>query len=119
VERRRAELERRVTLAGPHRDEWRLEIGALDSRLHASQGEQRTLALALRVAGHRLATGILGSAPVLLLDDVFSELDDQRAAALLAHLDSGQTLVTTAGAIPAALHAQQVLRVDAGQLAAA
>ncbi len=53
VERRAAELERGVTLVGPHRDEWRLRLAGLDSRTHASQGEQRTLALALRLAGHR------------------------------------------------------------------
>ncbi|HXY91889.1 MAG TPA: DNA replication/repair protein RecF [Acidimicrobiia bacterium] len=116
-DRRRAELDRRVTLAGPHRDEWRLHIGALDSRLHASQGEQRTLALALRIAGHRLATEITGSPPVLLLDDVFSELDDARAAALLAHLDAGQTLVTTSSsAVPAGVHAEQLLRVGDGRV---
>ncbi|HEY7107045.1 MAG TPA: DNA replication/repair protein RecF [Acidimicrobiia bacterium] len=118
-DRRRAEQERRVTLAGPHRDEWRLGIGALDSRTHASQGEQRTLALALRVAGHRLCTDVIGTPPVLLLDDVFSELDEHRAAALLAHLGGGQTLVTTAGAIPVGLHPEQVVRVDAGRLEAA
>jgi DNA replication and repair protein RecF len=118
-DRRRAEQERRVTLAGPHRDEWRLVVGALDSRTHASQGEQRTLALALRVAGHRLCTDVIGTPPVLLLDDVFSELDEQRAGALLAHLDAGQTLVTTAGAMPDGLRAQQVVRVDAGRLEAA
>ena len=118
-DRRRAEQDRRVTLVGPHRDEWRLEIGTLDSRLHASQGEQRTLALALRLAGHRLCTEVGGTPPLLLLDDVFSELDAQRAAALLAHLDSGQTLVTTAGATPAGLRADQVVRVDAGRLEAA
>ena len=50
--RRRAEIERGVTLVGPHRDELRLEIGGLDARTQASQGEQRTLALALRLAGH-------------------------------------------------------------------
>jgi DNA replication and repair protein RecF len=115
-ERRRAELDRRVTLAGPHRDEWRLQIGALDSRVHASQGEQRTLALALRIAGHRLTTEVLGSPPVLLLDDVFSELDDRRAAALLAHLDEGQTIVTTAGDVPAGVHAARHLRIDDGRV---
>ncbi len=115
-ERRRAELDRRVTLAGPHRDEWRLQIGPLDSRVHASQGEQRTLALALRIAGHRLTTEVLGSPPVLLLDDVFSELDDRRAAALLAHLDEGQTIVTTAGDVPAGVHAARQLRVDDGRV---
>jgi DNA replication and repair protein RecF len=118
-ERRKAEIERGVTLTGPHRDEWRLRVDGLDSRSHASQGEQRTLALALRLAGHRLCTDVIGTPPVLLLDDVFSELDNQRAAALLAHLDAGQTLVTTAGAVPAGLHAEQLLRVDAGRLEAA
>ena len=53
---RRAEIDRGVTLAGPHRDEWRLRLGGLESRTHASQGEQRTLALALRLGGHRLCT---------------------------------------------------------------
>jgi DNA replication and repair protein RecF len=115
-DRRRAELDRRVTLAGPHRDEWRLQIGALDSRVHASQGEQRTLALALRIAGHRLTTEVLGSAPLLLLDDVFSELDERRAAALLAHLDEGQTIVTTAGDVPAGVHAARQLRIDDGRV---
>jgi DNA replication and repair protein RecF len=118
-ERRKAELDRGITLAGPHRDEWRLRVDGLDSRSHASQGEQRTLALALRLAGHRLCTDVIGTPPVLLLDDVFSELDNHRAAALLAHLDAGQTLVTTAGAVPAGLHAEQLLRVDAGRLEAA
>jgi DNA replication and repair protein RecF len=115
-ERRRAELERRVTLAGPHRDEWRLQIDALDSRVHSSQGEQRTLALALRIAGHRLTTDVLGSPPVLLLDDVFSELDERRAGALLAHLDDGQTIVTTAGDVPPGVHAARQLRIDDGRV---
>jgi DNA replication and repair protein RecF len=116
AERRRAELDRRVTLAGPHRDEWRLQIDALDSRVHSSQGEQRTLALALRIAGHRLTTDVLGSPPVLLLDDVFSELDERRAAALLAHLDKGQTIVTTAGEVPPGVHAARQLLIDNGRV---
>ncbi|MET0627840.1 MAG: DNA replication/repair protein RecF [Acidimicrobiia bacterium] len=119
AERRRAELDRKVTLAGPHRDEWRLRVGGLDARTHASQGEQRTLALALRVGGHRLCTEVTGSAPVLLLDDVFSELDPQRSAALVANLGSGQTLLTTAGDVPDGVQADHVLRVDAGVVEAA
>ncbi len=51
---RKRETDRGVTLVGPHRDDWRLVINGLDARSHASQGEQRTLALALRLAGHRL-----------------------------------------------------------------
>ena len=84
-------------MTGPHRDEWRLRVDELDSRTHSSQGEQRTLGSRCGSAGHRLVTEVLGTPPVLLLDDVFSELDDHRSAALLAHLDAGQTLVTTAG----------------------
>jgi DNA replication and repair protein RecF len=113
---RRAEVDRGVTLVGPHRDEWRLLVGGLESRTHASQGEQRTLALALRLGGHRLCAELTGSSPVLLLDDVFSELDDQRAVALVAHLDAGQTLVTTAGAVPRGIAPDRMLRVDAGHV---
>ena len=113
---RRTEVDRGVTLVGPHRDEWHLRVGGMESRTHASQGEQRTLALALRLGGHRLCTELTGSSPVLLLDDVFSELDDQRAVALVAHLDAGQTLVTTAGAVPRGISADRMLRVDAGRV---
>ncbi len=113
---RKAEIDRGVTLVGPHRDEWRLFVGGMESRTHASQGEQRTLALALRLGGHRLCTELTDTAPVLLLDDVFSELDDQRAVALVAHLDAGQTLVTTAGSVPRRISADRMLRVDAGRV---
>jgi DNA replication and repair protein RecF len=116
VGHRRSEVDRGVTLVGPHRDEWRLLVGGMESRTHASQGEQRTLALALRLGGHRLCGELTGSSPVLLLDDVFSELDDRRAVALVEHLDSGQTLVTTAGAVPRGISADRLLRVDAGQV---
>jgi DNA replication and repair protein RecF len=114
--RRSAEVDRGVTLVGPHRDEWRLKVGGLESRTHASQGEQRTLALALRLGGHRLCTELTGSTPVLLLDDVFSELDEQRARALVAHLDANQTLITTAGAVPHGISADRMLRVDGGRV---
>ena len=114
VGRRKAELERKITLSGPHRDEWRLRVNGLDARTHASQGEQRTLALALRLGGHRLCAEVTGSVPVLLLDDVFSELDAHRSAALVANLGVGQTLLTTAGDAPTGVHADYVVRVDAG-----
>src|SRR5262249_48802698 len=113
---RRAEVNRGVTLVGPHRDEWHLFVRGMESRTHASQGEQRTLALALRLGGHRLCAELTGSSPVLLLDDVFSELDDQRASALVLHLDAGQTLVTTAGGVPRGISADRMLRVDAGRV---
>jgi len=110
------EIDRGVTLAGPHRDEWRLLLDGLDTRSHASQGEQRCLALALRLGGHAVCRDTIDAAPVLLLDDVFSELDDQRAAALATALPEGQTLITTATALPAIVEPELHLRVDAGTL---
>jgi DNA replication and repair protein RecF len=115
-QRRRAELDRGITLVGPHRDELRLTIDALDARYQASQGEQRTLALALRLAGHLVVRDLVGAAPVLLLDDVFSELDAQRAAALVHNLPDGQTLLTTASALPPDVVAQRTLFVRAGRV---
>lgn len=114
--RRREEVDRGTTLVGPQRDELRLELDGLDARTHASQGEQRTFALALRLAGHDLCTELTGSAPVLLLDDVFSELDARRGAALVARLPAGQTLLTTAGVVPAGVHPDATLRVVAGHV---
>jgi DNA replication and repair protein RecF len=111
------EIDRGVTLAGPHRDEWRLLLDGMDTRSHASQGEQRCLALALRLAGHEVCRSTIDATPVLLLDDVFSELDDRRAAALAAALPPGQTLITTATALPAVVAPELHLRVDAGTVA--
>jgi len=114
--RRRAEVERGITLVGPHRDELHLTIDGLDARAQASQGEQRTLALALRLAGHLVVRDLVGAAPVLLLDDVFSELDATRAAALVHNLPPGQTLLTTASELPRDVVAQRTLLVRAGRV---
>ena len=89
-----------MCLVGPHRDELVLRIAGMPARTHASQGEQRCLALALRLGAHHLVAETLGEPPVLLLDDVFSELDADRGLALLDHLPPGQAILTTAGAIP-------------------
>lgn len=105
------DLRRGVTTVGPHRDDVVLTIGGLPSRTHASQGEQRSLALALRLAGHRLVAAATGTPPVLLLDDVFSELDPERSDALLRSLPAGQTLLTTAGPLPPRAAPDQILRV--------
>jgi len=107
------DLERGATSVGPHRDELDLSLDGLAGRVHASQGEQRTLALALELAAHQLATERLGTPPVLLLDDVFSELDPDRSAALLDGLPPGQALVTAASA-PSAVPADKLYAMDAG-----
>lgn len=93
---RRSELERGVSLVGPHRDELRLRLGDLPARGYASHGESWSFALALRLAAYELLRDD-GGEPVLLLDDVFAELDvarRDRLAELVAR--SEQVLVTAA-----------------------
>ena len=81
---------------GPHRDEPWFTVDGRDARTRASQGEQRTLALSLRLASHRAITEATGEPALLLLDDVFSELDMGRAQALAGLLPDAQTFITTA-----------------------
>ena len=106
------ELRRGVSLVGPHRDDVVLAIGRLPARTHASQGEQRTLALALRLAAHQVLADDAGEPPVLLLDDVFSELDAARSQSLLEHLPPGQALLTTTGAVPEGAAVDRMVDVD-------
>lgn len=110
------DLRRAVTTVGPHRDDVALTVGGLDARTHASQGEQRTLALGMRLAVHRLVTDATGESPVLVLDDVLSELDERRAAALLAHVPAGQALITSASPLPQVAHIVQRVRIVSGAL---
>lgn len=112
---RDADVRRGVSTVGPHRDDVELLIGGLPARTHASQGEQRTLALALRLAAHRLVAEVADSSPVLVLDDVLSELDPQRCAALLHHLPPGQVVLTTAGVLPEAAHPDAIIRIESGR----
>ncbi len=109
AEARNNDVRRGVTTVGPHRDDIRLRLEDFDSRTEASQGEQRTLALALRLAGHQLVTDRLGEPPLLLLDDVLSELDPDRARALLDSLPPGQTVVTSASGLPEGTVPDQIL----------
>jgi DNA replication and repair protein RecF len=91
------------TTLGPQRDDVAVTLDGRDARRQASQGEQRSLALALRLAGHELVQQARGVDPLLLLDDVFSELDPLRSERLLQLLPVGQTLVTTASPLPSAM----------------
>jgi DNA replication and repair protein RecF len=111
------DLRRGVTTIGPHRDELELHIGSLPARTHASQGEQRSLALALRLAVHDAVSEATGSPPILLLDDVFSELDPHRSAALLAALPAGQAILTTAGQLPAGAAPAATVTITNGTIA--
>jgi DNA replication and repair protein RecF len=115
---RRDDVRRGVSTVGPHRDELALAIGDGPARTQASQGEQRSLALALRLATHHVVTAATGSPPVLLLDDVFSELDPDRSAALLAHLPPGQTLLTTASGLPPGARPDHTVHLAEGRFTA-
>lgn len=91
------EIARHRTLAGPHLDKIELTVDGLDASMFASQGQQRSVVLALKLAEVDVIEEIAGQPPVLLLDDVMSELDATRRAALVDRLlQNAQTFVTTA-----------------------
>lgn len=115
--RRRDEIQRGVTLVGPQRDDVELSIGALPAKGYASHGESWSLALALRLGGFMLVRDD-GVEPVLVLDDVFAELDTARRERLAgAVADAEQVLITAAvGADVPDFPAARRFRVEAGSV---
>lgn len=117
-----AEQYQGTTLVGPHRDEIEFTINHTSARQYGSQGQQRTLVLALKLAELKLIEDVIGEPPLLLLDDVLAELDLNRQNQLLSTIqDRFQTLITTThlGAFDAKwLHASQIFSVKSGQLVA-
>lgn len=115
-----AELHQHTSLVGPHRDDIEFAINDTPARQYGSQGQQRTLVLALKLAELNLIESVIGEPPLLLLDDVLAELDLNRQNQLLdAIQDRFQTLITTThlGSFDAQwLDASQILTVKAGQL---
>lgn len=119
------ELERGMSLIGPQRDDVVVNLSSagyaqslLDARAYASQGDQRTCALALKLGEHDLLTDAFGDHPILLLDDVFSELDPARREWLADAIRGiGQSVVSSAepGAVEAA-DAARVIRVEGGRV---
>jgi len=113
-EARKAELERGISLVGPHRDELELILGEVPAKGYASHGESWSFALALRLGSYELLRGEAGE-PVLLLDDVFAELDRKRRSRL-AEVAAGaeQVLVTAAVAedVPAELAGRRFTVAD-------
>jgi DNA replication and repair protein RecF len=89
------DLRRGVTSVGPHRDDLRVLLDGQDARGYASQGQQRTAVVSLKLAEAELVARRTGEPPVLLLDDVLSELDLERRAALLRHVGGGGQVVIT------------------------
>lgn len=96
AEGRADELRRQQTLVGPHLDDVSFAIDGRDARTYASQGQQRSVVLAWKLAEVRVSEDVTGSQPLLLLDDVMSELDARRRAAISALVGNGlQAVVTT------------------------
>ena len=109
------DIRRGVSTVGPHRDDVEFTLGTLPARTHASQGEMRSLALSLRLAAHRLVAESTDMVPLLILDDVLSELDPDRCTALLRHLPGGQVVITTASVLPEAAAPDRVITIGEGR----
>lgn len=91
------ERDRQVTLFGPHKDDLGIYINGKPGQFFGSQGQQRTIVLSLKLAEIEILNELTGEYPVLLLDDVLSELDDQRKHLLMSHIENKvQTFLTTA-----------------------
>ena len=119
-QRRKAEQHQGKTVVGPHRDEIEFTINQTPARYYGSQGQQRTLVLALKLAELKLIEEVVGEPPLLLLDDVLAELDPHRQNQLLDAIgDRFQTIITTTHL--GSFHDQwiedsQILTVEAGKL---
>lgn len=120
AQRRSAELHLGATVVGPHRDEVGFVLDDTPARTYGSQGQQRTLVLALKLAELSLIETVIGEPPLLLLDDVLAELDlDRQGQLLMAIEDRFQTLITTThlGRFDDRWRrSAQILKVNAGQL---
>ena len=88
------DLARGYTSVGPHRDDIMLELDGTDVRVYGSQGQQRTTVLSLKLSVLEIMRGMRDESPVLLLDDVFSELDRKRQELLLKAISDCQTFIT-------------------------
>jgi len=111
------DLRRGSTTVGPHRDDVRVLLQGQEARAYSSQGQQRTAVVSLKLAEAALVARRTGERPVLLLDDVLSELDAERRAALLRQVaDAGQVIITSveAGPFPPELMANSMVWTVAG-----
>lgn len=123
LELRRRELAQGVNVIGPQRDDLGFLAGEMDLAVYGSRGQQRSAALALKLAELAYIERETGDQPILLLDDVLSELDEQRRGDLLravAGLDQVLLTTTDAATVPASAHQRATLyTVSAGHLARA
>lgn len=113
------DIKQKLTNAGPHRDDISFVVNGVDIRRFGSQGQQRTAALSLKMAEIRLVEMITNEKPILLLDDVLSELDSNRQNYLLNSIQDIQTLITCTGLddfVNNRFHIDRVYRVTGGHI---
>lgn len=120
-ERKEHELTRGVTLVGPHRDDLIFKVNGRDVQKFGSQGQQRTTVLSMKLAEIECMHEILGEYPILLLDDVLSELDNERQTHLLKSIQTKvQTFLTTTsldGIQSDLIQEPRVFNIDGGEIA--
>lgn len=113
------DIDKGFTTVGPHRDDLDITINDIDVKIYGSQGQQRTAALSLKLSEIEIIYDEIGEYPVLLLDDVMSELDKKRQNDLLKSLKSLQTIITitdTESIIDAYLQDANVIKIHGGQV---
>lgn len=117
-DKKERELSVRVALVGPHRDDIGVEIGGFPARTHGSQGQWRTAAIALKLGVYSLLKQERGHPPVLLLDEIFAELDSRRTLQLMHMFDGfSQLFITMAAQPPAGMReTARCYRVAAGKI---
>ncbi|MBC5736591.1 DNA replication/repair protein RecF [Lawsonibacter faecis] len=114
---RQAELDARQCLSGPHKDDLTVELDGMSAKQFASQGQTRTAALSLKLGSREIFFHDTGEWPVLLLDDVLSELDARRQAFVLGHINGGQVFITCCEDEKLeGLGREKVFRIHAGRL---
>ena len=97
IDKKNVDLNYTSTQTGPHRDDISFLINGIDARKFGSQGQQRTVALSLKMAEIKLVKKMINDDPILLLDDVMSELDSKRRASLIDEIKDIQTIITCTG----------------------
>ena len=117
LKNREKDIKYKLTSVGPHRDDFVFFINDIDSKKFGSQGQQRTAALSLKLAEIKLVENLTGNTPILLLDDVLSELDSNRQNFLLNCIGNIQTIITCTGLdefINSRITINKIFKVESG-----
>ena len=116
---RNDDIRNRTTGRGPHKDDLKISADGIDLRKYGSQGQQRTAALSLKLSEIKLIEEEMGEKPILLLDDVLSELDNDRQNFLIHSLGGNQLFITTtdiSGKVARQLPEGKVFKITSGQI---